>query len=44
LFEKCHMTTRMSHLYPTYEDETLQFLSSLQVELFEGLSAAEFRE
>ena len=44
LFEKCHMTTLMSHPYPTYEDETLQFLSSLQVELFEGLSAAELRE
>ena len=44
LFEKCQMTTLMSHPYPTYEDETLQFLSSLQVELFEGLSAAELRE
>lgn len=44
LFEKCHMTTLMSHPYPTYEDETLQFLSSLQVELFEGLSAVELRE
>ena len=29
LFEKCHMTTLISHPYPTYEDETLQFLSSL---------------
>ncbi|KAG7528836.1 hypothetical protein ISN45_Un110g000010, partial [Arabidopsis thaliana x Arabidopsis arenosa] len=44
LFEKCHMTTLMSHPYPTYEDETLQFLSSLQMELFEGLSAAKLRE
>jgi len=44
LFEKCHMTTLMSHPYPTYEDETFQFLSSLQVELFEGLPAAELRE
>jgi len=23
LFGKCHMTTLMSHPYPTYEDETL---------------------
>ncbi|KAG7552285.1 Retrotransposon gag domain [Arabidopsis thaliana x Arabidopsis arenosa] len=44
LFEKCHMATLMSHPYPAYEDETIQFLSTVQVELFEGLSAAELRE
>ncbi|CAE6199760.1 unnamed protein product [Arabidopsis arenosa] len=44
LFEKCHMATLMSHPYPAYEEETIQFLSTVQVELFEGLSAAELRK
>ncbi|KAG7533286.1 hypothetical protein ISN45_Aa08g009240 [Arabidopsis thaliana x Arabidopsis arenosa] len=42
LFEKCHMATLISYPYPAYEDETIEFLSTLQVELFDGLSAAEF--
>ncbi|KAG7529622.1 hypothetical protein ISN44_Un131g000100 [Arabidopsis suecica] len=50
--EQTRKTTKVRHLgrrsalvrEMPHEDETLQFLSSLQVELFEGLSAAELRE
>ncbi|CAL9231905.1 unnamed protein product [Arabidopsis halleri] len=41
LFEKCHLDTLMSYPYVAYEDETIQFLSTLQVELFQGMTEEE---
>jgi len=38
LFEKCHLETLMSYLYAAYKEETIEFLSTLQVEMYEGLT------
>jgi len=33
LFEKCHLETLMSYPYAAYKEETIEFLSTLQVEM-----------
>jgi len=38
LFEKCHLETLMSYPYPAYKEETIEFLSTLQVEMYEALT------
>nr|AAD48075.1 similar to a family of Arabidopsis thaliana hypothetical proteins with similarity to a Vicia faba retrotransposon-like gene; see GB:AF077408; may be a pseudogene [Arabidopsis thaliana] len=38
LFEKCHLETLMSYPYPAYKEETIEFLSTLQVEVYEALT------
>ncbi|KAG7530189.1 hypothetical protein ISN45_Un50g000010 [Arabidopsis thaliana x Arabidopsis arenosa] len=38
LFEKCHLETPMSYPYPAYKEETIEFLSTLQVEMYEALT------
>jgi len=38
LFEKCHLETLMSYPYAAYKEETIEFLSTLQVEMYEGLT------
>jgi len=41
LFEKCHLETLMSYQYVAYKKETIEFLSTLQVEMYQGLTADE---
>lgn len=41
LFEKCHLDNLLSYPYVAYEDETIQFPSTLQVELFQGMTEEE---
>ncbi|KAG7536833.1 hypothetical protein ISN44_As13g007560 [Arabidopsis suecica] len=41
LFQSCHLDTLMSYPYVAYEDETIQLLSSLQVEIYQGMTADE---
>ena len=43
LFEKWHLETLMSYSYASYKEETIEFLSTLQVEMYEGLTYIEFR-
>ncbi|KAG7529396.1 Retrotransposon gag domain [Arabidopsis suecica] len=38
LFEKCHLETLMSYPYAAYKEETIEFLPTLQVEMYEGLT------
>ena len=38
LFEKCHLETLMPYPYPAYKEETIEFLSTLQVEMYETLT------
>ncbi|KAG7559312.1 hypothetical protein ISN45_Aa05g009070 [Arabidopsis thaliana x Arabidopsis arenosa] len=43
LFKSCHLDTLMSYPFVAYEDETIQLLSSLQVELYQGMSTDELQ-
>ena len=38
LFEKCHLETLLSYPYAAYKEETIEFLSTLQVEMYKGLT------
>jgi len=38
LFEKCHLETLMAYPYAAYKEETIKFLSTLQLEMYEGLT------
>lgn len=41
LFQKCHLDTLMLYPYVAYKDETIQLLSTLQVEIYQGLTEDE---
>ncbi|KAG7529621.1 hypothetical protein ISN44_Un131g000090 [Arabidopsis suecica] len=41
LYQSCHLDTLMAYPYVAYEDETIQFLSTLQVELYQGMISDE---
>jgi len=41
LFEKCHLETLMSYPYAAYKEETIEFLSTMQVEMYQGLTEFE---
>ncbi|KAG7568017.1 Integrase catalytic core [Arabidopsis thaliana x Arabidopsis arenosa] len=41
LFEKCHLETLMSYPYVAFKKETIHFLSTLQVELYQSLTEDE---
>ena len=41
LYQSCHLDTLMAYPYVAYEDETIQFLSTLQVELYQGMTSDE---
>ncbi|CAL9238823.1 unnamed protein product, partial [Arabidopsis halleri] len=41
LFQSCHLDTLMSYPFVAYEDETIQLLSSLQVEIYQGMTVDE---
>lgn len=41
LFGKCHLDTLMSYPYVAYENVTIQFLSTLQGEIYQGLTKDE---
>jgi len=38
MYQSCHLDTLMAYLYVAYEEETIQFLSTLQVELHQGMT------
>jgi len=42
LYQSCHLDTLMAYPYVAYEDETIQFLSTLQVELYQGMTSDEY--
>jgi len=41
LYQSCHLHTLMAYPYVAYEDETIQFLSTLLVELYQGMTSDE---
>jgi len=41
LYQSCHLDTLMAYPYIAYEDETIQFLSTLQVELYQSMTSDE---
>jgi len=41
LFVKCHLETLMSYPYAAYKEETIKFLSTMQVEMYQGLTEFE---
>ena len=41
LYQSYHLDTLMAYPYVAYEDETIQFLSTLQVELYQGMTSDE---
>jgi len=38
LYQSCHLDTLIAYPYVAYEEETIQFLSTLQVELYQGMT------
>jgi len=41
MYQSCHLDTLMAYPYVAYEEETIQFLSTLQVELYQGMTSDE---
>jgi len=41
LYQSCHLDTLMAYPYVAYEEETIKFLSTLQVELYQGMTSDE---
>jgi len=41
MYQSCHLDTLMAYPYVAYEEEIIQFLSTLQVELYQGMTSDE---
>jgi len=41
LLEKCHLETLMSYPYGAYKKETIEFLSTMQMKMYQGLTKYE---
>jgi len=39
MYQSCHLDTLMAYPYVAYEEETIQFLSTLQVEVYQGMTS-----